>query len=195
MRQVKVKPLAGPHNWKRFFSYQTNHLVYALKCKTSKINWQSQVPRAQLCQKPWQEHQHWSIYTSANWFFKFHWSNVQSTSSYQNMPICAEGRLFPKEPNWRSESGRTKTRPFPSSPGPLFQNEGRCSAIDMEIIFILRQIKLIFTRKVVHLASFWKWGFLELGSGLLSFSRPRKLWSWGENGSSTAHHTNLLFSC
>ena len=29
------------------------------------------------------------------------------------------------------------------------------------------QIKLIFTRKVVHLASFWKWGFSELGSGLL----------------------------
>ena len=26
------------------------------------------------------------------------------------------------------------------------------------------QVKLIFTRKVVHLASFWKWGFLELGS-------------------------------
>ena len=33
--------------------------------------------------------------------------------------------------------------------------------------FILMQIKLIFTRKVVYLASFWKWGFLELGSGLL----------------------------
>ena len=32
---------------------------------------------------------------------------------------------------------------------------------------ILMQIKLIFTREVVHLASFWKWGFLELGSGLL----------------------------
>ena len=28
------------------------------------------------------------------------------------------------------------------------------------------QIKLIFTRKVVHLTSFWKWGFLEIGSGL-----------------------------
>ena len=26
-------------------------------------------------------------------------------------------------------------RPFPSSHGPLFQNEGRCSAFDMEIIF------------------------------------------------------------
>ena len=33
--------------------------------------------------------------------------------------------------------------------------------------FILMQIKLIFTRKVVHLASFWKWGFLEVGNGLL----------------------------
>ena len=30
------------------------------------------------------------------------------------------------------------------------------------------QIKLIVTRKVVHLASFRKWGFLELGSGLLT---------------------------
>ena len=46
-------------------------------------------------------------------------------------------------------------RPFPSSPGPLFQNEGRCSAFDVEIIFfIFMQIELIFTRKVVHLASF-----------------------------------------
>ena len=32
--------------------------------------------------------------------------------------------------------------------------------------FILMQIKLIFIRKVVHLASFWKWGFLDLRSGL-----------------------------
>ena len=36
--------------------------------------------------------------------------------------------------------------------------------------FILTQIKLIFTRKVVHLASFWKWRFLELGRGLFVFS-------------------------
>ena len=35
------------------------------------------------------------------------------------------------------------------------------------MIFILMQIDLISTRKVVHLASFWKCGFLELGSGLL----------------------------
>ena len=61
---------------------------------------------------------------------------------------------------------QTSNMSFPSSPGPLYQNEVKCSAFNMEIIFILTQIKLIFTRKVVHLASFWKWGFLELGSGL-----------------------------
>ena len=59
-------------------------------------------------------------------------------------------------------------RPFPSSPEPLYQNEVKCSAFDMEMIFILMQIKLIFTRKIVHLASFWKWRCLELWSGLLS---------------------------
>ena len=31
---------------------------------------------------------------------------------------------------------------------------------------IMMQIKLIFTTKVSHLASFWKWDFLELGNGL-----------------------------
>ena len=31
--------------------------------------------------------------------------------------------------------GPTTNRPFPSSPGPLFQNEGKCSAFDMEMIF------------------------------------------------------------
>ena len=34
--------------------------------------------------------------------------------------------------------------------------------------FILMQIKLIFTRKLVHLASFWKWRFSELRGGLLN---------------------------
>ena len=40
-------------------------------------------------------------------------------------------------------------RPFPSSPGPLFQNEGRRTAFDIEM-----HKKLIFTIKVLHLASF-----------------------------------------
>ena len=30
-----------------------------------------------------------------------------------------------------------QSRPFPSSPGPLYQNEVKCSAFDMEMLFIL----------------------------------------------------------
>ena len=36
--------------------------------------------------------------------------------------------------------------------------------IDIKMIFILRQMKLIIKRKVLHLASLWKWGFSELGN-------------------------------
>ena len=44
-------------------------------------------------------------------------------------------------------------RPFPSSPGPLYQDEVicKCTAFVTEIIFTLLQIKLIFTRKDVLL--------------------------------------------
>ena len=35
----------------------------------------------------------------------------------------------------------------PSSPGPLFQNEGRCSAFDMEIIFHSQANKTHFHKK------------------------------------------------
>ena len=38
-------------------------------------------------------------------------------------------------------------RPFPSSPGPLFQNDGRCSAFDMKIIFHSRANKTHFHKK------------------------------------------------
>ena len=57
---------------------------------------------------------------------------------------------------------------FRVAPGPLFLNEGRCSAFDMEMIFHSHANKTHFHKKVVHLASFWKRGFLELGSGLFS---------------------------
>ena len=42
---------------------------------------------------------------------------------------------------------RVINRPFPSSPGPLFQNKGRCSAFDMEIIFHSRANKTHFHKK------------------------------------------------
>ena len=61
-------------------------------------------------------------------------------------------------------------RPFASCPKPLFHNEAKCEAIDMKILFfILMQIKLIFTTKVLHLAYslIFKVRVLELRNGLL----------------------------
>ena len=60
-------------------------------------------------------------------------------------------------------------RPFPSSKKSHFQSEAKCEAIDMKMIFNYDAKKLIFTTKVSHLASFWKWDFLELGNGLFDF--------------------------
>ena len=73
--------------------------------------------------------------------------------------------------------------PFPSSTGPLYQNEVKC----IRRFFILMQKNLIFTRKVVHLASFWKWGFLELGSGLLNPQRPAPVLFLRESRSCVTH--------
>ena len=52
--------------------------------------------------------------------------------------------------------------------GLCFKTRVRGWPLIRKSFFILMQIKLIFTRKVVHLASFWKWRFLERGSGLLT---------------------------
>ena len=50
-------------------------------------------------------------------------------------------------------------RPFPGTPGLCFKTRLSAQPLICKWFFILMQIKLIFTRKVVHLASFWKWGF------------------------------------
>ena len=44
-------------------------------------------------------------------------------------------------------SSTTYNRPFPSSPRPLYQNEGRCSAFDMEMIFHSHANKTHFHKK------------------------------------------------
>ena len=48
---------------------------------------------------------------------------------------------------WRVLLGSCWGRPFPSSPGPLFQNEVKCSAFDMEIIFHSHANKTHFHKK------------------------------------------------
>ena len=66
---------------------------------------------------------------------------------------------------------------FRVPPGLCFKARVGAQPQIWKSFFILMQIKLIFRRKVVHLASFWKWGFLELGSGLF-LRRPYGLKSW-----------------
>ena len=61
---------------------------------------------------------------------------------------------------------------FQVSPGLCFKTRVGAQPLIWKSFFILMQIKLIFTRKVVHLASFWKWGLLELGSGLFLKDNP-----------------------
>ena len=77
-------------------------------------------------------------------------------------------------PGWVLWSGGPRVnRPFPSSPGLCFKTRVGAQPLIWKSFFILMQIKLTFTRKVVHLASFWKWGLLELGSGLfLKYNPP-----------------------
>ena len=73
---------------------------------------------------------------------------------------------------------QSTNRPFPSSPSLCFKTRSSAQPLIWRWFFILVQIKLIFTRKGVHLTSFWMWGFLELGSGLLKrllcWKRTRK---------------------
>ena len=76
-------------------------------------------------------------------------------------------------------------RPFPSSPGLCFKMRVGAQPLIWKSFFILMQIKLIFTRKVVHLALFWKWGFLELGSSLfiaLEKCEKKMPYAWNYSG-------------
>ena len=56
--------------------------------------------------------------------------NVKTTAFQaklsSNGPLCL---TCIKELHWH------RNKPFPSSPGPLYQNEVKCSAFDMEVIF------------------------------------------------------------
>ena len=58
---------------------------------------------------------------------------------------------------------------FRVSPGLCIKTRLSAQPLIWKWFFILMQIKFIFTREVVLLASFWKWGFLEFGSGLLLY--------------------------
>ena len=50
-----------------------------------------------------------------------------------------------------NSEGNQSQRPFPSSHGPLYQNEVKCSAFDMEMIFHSHANKTHFHKKVCAL--------------------------------------------
>ena len=66
-----------------------------------------------------------------------------------NQEVSLLGTLIGCSLDWR------KKRTFSSCARPPFESEAKCEAFDMKMIFfILMQMELIFTRKVLHLAVF-----------------------------------------
>ena len=73
-------------------------------------------------------------------------------------------------------------RPFPSSLGNLFQNEARCSAFDMEMIFYSHANETHFHKKgcapslslKVRVFGFWKW-HISLSVRKISFLKKIKI--------------------
>ena len=61
---------------------------------------------------------------------------------------------------------REKNRSFPSYPSLCFKARVSAKPLIWKLFYIFMQTKLIFTKKVSHFASFWKWEFLELGNSL-----------------------------
>ena len=53
---------------------------------------------------------------------------------------------------------------FRAPPGLGIKTRLSAQPLIWKWFFILMQIKLVFTRTVVHLVSFWKWGFLDFGT-------------------------------
>lgn len=95
-------------------------------------------------------------------------------SLHKWIPMAEElkGTFTPKECKCDEFCLQTRLciRAIPSYSKPQFQSEAKCKTIDMKMNFILKQIKVIFTRKVMHLASFWKGNVLEFGNGLLHWN-------------------------
>ena len=87
-----------------------------------------------------------------------------------------------------SSGGRVTldNRSFPIFPGPLFQNEARCSAFDMEIIFHSHANKTHFHNKgcapslilKVRVFGTRKWPIYLHIHGVSDLKNGR--WSWGE---------------
>ena len=94
----------------------------------------------------------WTIYIKSQRSTCFHISNrplpfhlhLQEISTFLDSERCFSSWLSTWPP-WRHV--QTNNRSFPSSPGPLYQNEVKCSAFDMEMIFHSHANKTHFHKK------------------------------------------------
>ena len=84
-------------------------------------------------------------------------------------PILARPRYFTSRPKF------LHNRPFPSSSRPLFQNEGKCSAFDMEIIFHSHANKTHFHKKGCAPSHILKVRVFGTRNGLLARRSKRSL--------------------
>ena len=65
---------------------------------------------------------------------------------------------------------RVNSRPFPSSLGPLYQNEGKCSAFDMEMIFHCHPNKIHFHKKgCACCLGFWNTKVANFFNNMITF--------------------------
>ena len=82
-------------------------------------------------------------------------------------------------------------RPFRVPPSLSIKTRLSAWPLIRKWFFIVVEINLIFTRKVVLLGLFWKWGFLELESGLLK--RRRLVFFFTNRIKKTLPWSTLLF--
>ena len=107
----------------------------------------------------------------------FHWL-------WMHFRECSQSQLI---------RGRSAIGYFRLPPGLCMKTRLSAQPFIGKWFFILMQIKLIFTRKVVHLASFRKWGFLELESGLFHRFCRQAFFSFYPHPSSLPAPSPLIF--
>ena len=88
-----------------------------------------------------------------------------------SLPLRSRGGKLLKKPLARLPDSSKPNGPFPSSPFPLFQKEGRCSAFDMEIVFHSQANKTSFSQERLCTSLILKRRVFEFASGLLRYDR------------------------
>ena len=107
------------------------------------------------------------MHYSLSYFIAHLWNNLPLST--KSAPLVQHFRLLIKNVHYKAcqVSYLLYQQAISKFPGPMFQNEVKCSAFDMEIILHSHANKTHFHKKGCAPTLIWKWGFLELGSGLL----------------------------